>query len=58
MICVLIVIALLLLGGIGVLRAKAHADVRRRCEADSKLVEEAPLVWPNRESVKSAPKMA
>ena len=41
MIYVLIVIALLL-GGIGVLRAKAHADVRRRWEADSKLVEEAP----------------
>ena len=41
MIHVLIVIALLL-GGIGVLRTKAHADVKRRWEADSKLVEEAP----------------
>ena len=41
MIHVLIVVALLL-GGIGVLRAKAHTDVRRRWEADSKLVEEAP----------------
>ena len=41
MIHVLIVIALLL-GGIGVLRAKAHTDVRRRWEADSKLMEEAP----------------
>ena len=39
---VLIAIALLFVGGIGVLRAKAHADVRRRWEADSKLVEEAP----------------
>ena len=35
-------IAIALLGCIGVLRAKAHADVKRRWEADSKLVEEAP----------------
>ena len=41
MIYMLIAIALLL-GCIGVLRAKAHADVKRRWEADSKLVEEAP----------------